>query len=89
MGPMMMIFLPLAALMRGKKAALMRGKSSFDEGQEAALMRGKKENQRERKKRPLLAGYGLGTWIRATLARILIPGPDSNPYLRIRVRVLP
>jgi hypothetical protein len=52
-----------------------------------------KEKQRESKKeygsRPLLAGYGLGTRSRATLARILIPGPDSDPYLRIRVRELP
>ncbi len=35
-----------------------------------------------------MAGFGLGTRIRATLARILIPGPDSDPRLRIRVRVL-
>jgi len=31
-----------------------------------------------------LAGYGLGTRIRATLARILIPGPATDPLLRIR-----
>jgi hypothetical protein len=37
--------------------------------------------------RPFLAGYGLGTRIRATLARILIPGLDTDPRLRIRVRV--
>ncbi len=37
---------------------------------------------------PLLAGYGLGTRIWATLARILIPGPDTDPRLQIRVRVL-
>ena len=37
---------------------------------------------------PSLAGYGLGTRIRATLARILNPGPDSDPHLLIRVRVL-
>jgi hypothetical protein len=30
-----------------------------------------------------LAGYGLGTRIRATLARILIPGPATDPHLRI------
>ena len=33
--------------------------------------------------RPSLAGYGLGTRIRATLARILIPGPATDPHLRI------
>jgi hypothetical protein len=52
-----------------------------------------KENQRQRKKesgsRPLLAGSGHLTWIRATLARILIPDPDSNPRQRIRVPVRP
>jgi hypothetical protein len=32
---------------------------------------------------PSLAGYGLGTRIRATLARILIPGPATDPHLRI------
>ena len=31
-----------------------------------------------------MAGYGLGTRIRATLARILIPGPATDPHLRIR-----
>ncbi len=35
-----------------------------------------------------MAGYGLGTLIRATLARILIQCRDSDPHLRIRVRVL-
>jgi hypothetical protein len=36
-----------------------------------------------------LAGYGLGTLIRATLARILIPGPDTDPLLRIWSGCLP
>jgi hypothetical protein len=31
-----------------------------------------------------LAGYGLGTRVRATLARTLIPGPATDPHLRIR-----
>ena len=31
-----------------------------------------------------MAGYGLGTRIRATLARILIPGPATDPRLWIR-----
>ena len=31
-----------------------------------------------------MAGYGLGTRIRATLDRILIPGPATDPHLRIR-----
>ncbi len=31
-----------------------------------------------------MAGYGLGTRIRATLARILILGPATDPLLRIR-----
>ncbi len=35
-----------------------------------------------------MAGYRLGTRIRATLALILILGPDSDPHLRIQVRVL-
>ncbi len=47
-----------------------------------------KKSQRQRKTgvriRPSLAGYGLGTRIRATLARILIPGPATDPRLRIR-----
>ncbi len=30
-----------------------------------------------------MARYGLGTRIRATLARILIPGPATDPHLRI------
>ncbi len=51
-----------------------------------------KKNKRERKKdsgsRPLLAGYGLGTRIRATLAQTLIPGPDTDLRVQIRVRVL-
>ena len=34
--------------------------------------------------RPSLAGYGLGTRIRATLARISIPGQATDPRLRIR-----
>jgi hypothetical protein len=34
--------------------------------------------------RPSLAGYGLGTRVRATLARTLIPGPATDPSLRIR-----
>ena len=34
--------------------------------------------------RPFLDGYGLGTRIRATLARTLIPGPATDPHLRIR-----
>jgi hypothetical protein len=33
--------------------------------------------------RPSLAGYGVGTRIRAMLARILIPGPATDPHLRI------
>ncbi len=33
--------------------------------------------------RPSLAVYGLGTRIRATLARILIPGPATDPHLWI------
>jgi hypothetical protein len=33
--------------------------------------------------RPSLAGYRLGTRIRATLARILILGPATDPHLRI------
>jgi hypothetical protein len=40
-----------------------------------------KRKKKESGSRPLLAGYGLGT-------RILIPGPDWDPRLRIRVRVL-
>ncbi len=47
-----------------------------------------KKNQRQRKTgvriRPSLARYGLGTRIRATLARILIPGLATDPRLRIR-----
>ncbi len=47
-----------------------------------------KKSQRQKKTgvwiRPSLAGYGLGTRIRATLARILIPGPATDPRLRIR-----
>ncbi len=47
-----------------------------------------KKSQRQRKTgvwiRPSLAGYGLGTRIQATLARILIPGPATDPHLRIR-----
>ncbi len=47
-----------------------------------------KKSQRQRKTgvriRPSLAGYGLGTRIRATLARILISGPATDPRLRIR-----
>jgi hypothetical protein len=39
--------------------------------------------------RPLLAGSRHRTRIRATLARILIPDPNSDPLLRIRVPVLP
>jgi hypothetical protein len=46
----------------------------------------KEKEKKESGSRPLLAGYGLGTGIRAPLARILIPDPDSNPLLRIRVR---
>ncbi len=48
----------------------------------------KEKEKKESGSRPLLAGYGIGTRIRATLARILIAGPDSDPHLRIRVRVL-
>ena len=33
--------------------------------------------------RPFLDGYGLGTRIRTTLVRILIPGPAADPLLRI------
>ncbi len=36
-----------------------------------------------------MAGYGLGTRIRATLARILIPGPGTDPLLQIRSGCLP
>ncbi len=36
-----------------------------------------------------MAGYGLGTRIRATLARILIPGPGTDSLLRIRSGCLP
>jgi hypothetical protein len=47
-----------------------------------------KKSQRQRNTgvriRPSLAGYGLRTRIRATLARILIPGPATDPRLRIR-----
>jgi hypothetical protein len=46
------------------------------------------KKKKESGSRPLLAGYGLRTRIRATLARILIPGPDTDPRLRIWVRVL-
>ncbi len=38
--------------------------------------------------RPSLDGYGLGTQIRNTLVRILIPGPATDPHLRIRSPVL-
>ena len=38
--------------------------------------------------RPFLDGYGLGTRIRTTLVRILIPGPATDPHLRIRSPVL-
>jgi hypothetical protein len=47
-----------------------------------------KRKKNETGSRPLLAGYGLGTRIQATLARILIPGLDTDPRLRIRVLVL-
>ena len=33
--------------------------------------------------RPFLDGYGLGTRIRTTSVRILIPGPAADPLLRI------
>ena len=33
-------------------------------------------------------GYGLGTRIRTTLVRIFIPGPATDPHLRIRSLVL-
>ncbi len=39
--------------------------------------------------RPSSAGYGLGTQIRATLARIFIPGPGTDPLLRILSGCLP
>ncbi len=38
--------------------------------------------------RPFLDGYGLGTRIRTTSVRILIPGPAADPLLRIRSPVL-
>ncbi len=38
--------------------------------------------------RPFLDGYGLGTRIRTTLVRILIPGPATDPHLRICSPVL-
>ena len=51
-----------------------------------------KKSQRQRKIRvrirPSLDGYGLGTRIRTTLVRILIPGPATDPHLRIRSPVL-
>jgi hypothetical protein len=47
----------------------------------------KRKKNQESGSGPLLAGYGLGTRIRATLARILIPGLDTDPRLRIRARV--
>ena len=51
-----------------------------------------KKSQRQRKTgvriRPSLAGYELGTRVRATLARTLIPGPATDPHLRIRSPVL-
>ena len=51
-----------------------------------------KKSQRQRKIRvrirPSLNGYGLGTRIRTTLVRILIPGPATDPHLRIRSPVL-
>ncbi len=48
----------------------------------------KRKKNQESGSGPLLAGYGLRTQIRARLARILIPGPDTDPRLRIRDRVL-
>ena len=51
-----------------------------------------KKRQRQRKIRvrirPSLDGYGLGTRIRTTLVRILIPGPATDPHLWIRSPVL-
>ena len=51
-----------------------------------------KEKQRQRKIRvrirPFLDGYGLGTRIRTTSVQILIPGPATDPLLRIRSPVL-
>ncbi len=49
-----------------------------------------KKSQRQRKIRirPSLDGYGLRTRIRTTLVRILIPGPATDPHLRIRSPVL-
>ncbi len=45
-----------------------------------------KKKQRQRKIRvrirPFLDGYGLGTRIRTTSVRILIPGPAADPHLR-------
>ncbi len=37
--------------------------------------------------RPSLAGYGLGTRVRATLARTLIPGPATDRIYGSEVRV--
>ncbi len=47
-----------------------------------------KRKKNESRSGHYLAGYRLGTRIRATLARILISGQDTDPRLRIRVRVL-
>ncbi len=51
-----------------------------------------KNKQRQRKIRvrirPFLDGYGLGTRIRTTSVRILIPGPATDPHLRICSPVL-
>ena len=51
-----------------------------------------KKRQRQRKIRvrirPFLDGYGLGTRIRTTLVRTLIPGPATDPHLRICSPVL-
>ncbi len=49
----------------------------------------KEKEKRESGSRPLLAGSGRRTRIRATLARILIQDPHSNLHLRIRVPVRP
>ncbi len=46
-----------------------------------------KRKKNESGSRPLLAGYRLGTRIWATLARILIPGPDTDPGARLKARI--
>jgi hypothetical protein len=54
------------------------------------MVKGIKLKEKSKRKRNQESGSaGLGTRIRATLARILIPGPGTDPLLRIRTGCLP